>query len=89
MLAKAYDAIRDVMDSFLDLYRGRTTRGLLVLVVAFACGFAWPLFGVIAAIWCRAAGKYVDIGTVAGAAAGLNVAIYLIQIIVKIALHVL
>lgn len=45
MLTKTFHSIRGMFERLLNMYKEKSTRGLLVLMAAFACGFIWPLLG--------------------------------------------
>lgn len=53
MLTKTFHSIRGMFERLLNMYKEKSTRGLLVLMAAFACGFIWPLLGLLAAVWTR------------------------------------
>lgn len=84
MLAKTFHSIRGMLERLLNMYKEKSTRGLLVLMASFACGFVWPLLGLLAAIWTRHTGRHTDAGSIAGMAAVINIATYFIQIVAKI-----
>ena len=73
MLTKTFHSIRGMFERLLNMYKEKSTRGLLVLMAAFACGFIWPLLGLLA-----------DAGSIAGMAAVINIATYFVQIVTKI-----
>lgn len=51
MLTKTFHSIQGMFERLLNMYKEKSTRGLLVLMAAFACGFIWPLLGLLAAVW--------------------------------------
>lgn len=85
MLTKTFHSIRGMFERLLDMYKEKSTRGLLALMTAFVCGFIWPLLGLLAAAWTRHSGKHTDAGSIAGMAAVINIVTYFIQIAAKIA----
>lgn len=84
MLTKTFHSIQDMFERLLNMYKEKSTKGLLALMAAFVCGFIWPLFGLLAAVWTRHSGRHTDAGSIAGMAAVINIATYFIQIVVKI-----
>ena len=84
MLTKTFHSIRGMFERLLNMYKEKSTRGLLALMAAFACGFIWPLLGLLAAAWTRHSGKHADAGSIAGMAAVINIVTYFIQIAARI-----
>lgn len=84
MLTKTFHSIQGMFERLLNMYKEKSTRGLLVLMAAFACGFIWPLLGLLAAVWTRRSGRHADAGSIAGMAAVINIATYFVHIVTKI-----
>ena len=89
MVAKVCGSVRNSLEKLLDLNKGKSNKDLLALILAFTCGFIWPLIGAALMVWNRVGGKHADIGIVAGVAAVLNVTVYLLPIVFDVAFHVL
>ncbi len=53
MLTKTFHSIQDMFERLLNMYKEKSTKGLLALMAAFVCGFIWPLLGLLAAVWTR------------------------------------
>lgn len=84
MLTKTFHSIQSMFERPLNMYKEKSTRGLLALMAAFVCGFIWPLLGLLVAVWTRHSGRHTDVGSVAGMAAIINIVTYFIQIATKI-----
>ena len=44
MLTKTLHSIRGMFERLLNMYKEKSTRGLLALMAAFVCGFIWPVY---------------------------------------------
>lgn len=76
--------VRQVGERFFALYRGHSTRELIVCAFSFVIGFAWPVAGVAAFVASRSAHRFKDVGTIALIAAMANIIVYLLQIVFRI-----
>ncbi len=84
-MVKIMNKFKSFYRGILELYKNKSTLGMILLSLSFLLGFLWPIAGVTIYLITKISNNNREYGKMGILGATINIFVYILQIIVTIA----